>query len=266
MELKTALAVVSYGFNAVLALAAVLIVFIDFPLKETKPPRLLSLSGFIPFAANAAQLLLTCLLGSAAFELWLRGTFGPDDWRFTGVVVAVVYLVSKIVSDIEEPVVRSLTIIRRDLAFGRIDPATAVAQADIAIYGMRFSDFFQNDIAAFLATLEAARAEISAIGDAAEGLMQAVPASGRYTDAQLALIASVRASNAARLKNLEKLTEELENAKIFRRAFGSAIRDEEIGAKLRAEVTSFKLQVKTAADRINQTNAAYPENGQVARV
>jgi hypothetical protein len=86
----------------------------------------------------------------SAFSRLPIGT-SVSDLRISGLLIALVFLLEKLITESEPPPLLSdLLSVRRDLAFGRIDLKTAIRQADIILDGMEAANLFQEEISQIL--------------------------------------------------------------------------------------------------------------------
>jgi hypothetical protein len=121
-------------------------------------------------------------------------------------IASAVWIVDELVkSAAPSPLFRRLLEVRRDLAFGRIDPTTALRQADIAILGLSAHEILQEPIAKYSGAAERlAKQSLAMIAECELAREILTRAQGReLTDAEGIELVAVLRSAEARVPNVE---------------------------------------------------------------
>jgi hypothetical protein len=140
--------------------------------------------------AFAAPILLANIYAVGGILFVASRSAAVNDYRIAGLAVVGVWLAEVLSSGIcSGPLIPALVDIRRDLAFRRIDPATAAKSAEIVLAGMEVADILQPYVAAVIERYELARAEFRQIADELSVFRkttQSVPSSAASDSATLA--------------------------------------------------------------------------------
>ena len=186
----------------------------------------------------------TFYVGSAAVRDWTSGALTGDDLRFAGGVVAIVYLLTRLALDAPNPAAVTLVKTRRDLAFGRIDAATAVKQAELALSGVKGSEFFKNEIDRYQSLLSSARNEVSEVHAKADGL--------RASSRPPASIKTIADSCNDHIERAEESIRAIKKLRIHRRSATAVLGEEaqETFDNLRSQTEGLESELARAGARV----------------
>lgn len=98
--------------------------------------------------------------------------FSVPDFRVSSIFFALTILFSLLVRNLNRPILlSSLIILRRDLAFGKIDIHSAKRQAEIIFAGMKFTEAFQEELKGIFSSIEKIISEFKAGIDKIDAVM-----------------------------------------------------------------------------------------------
>jgi hypothetical protein len=259
----------AYGWNGlVLGLFPLISSWIDNPLpvgsidtSKMASPTVAVGATLHKWSVDLALIVGTLAFGSAALSAWRAGAYAVDDLRFAGAIVAIVFLAGKIVSDVPNATVNALIAIRRDLAFNFIDASTAINQADIALWGKRFSDVVQKEVSAFLRQLKSCRAECHQISRNLASLGEVLPSTGTYSQGHVAVVRSVLDScqrHVVSLKMNKTTAGMMLNVIKAKARIASAEDKAELVERLSAELNAVSTQFDAVSVSIVETQTRLP--------
>lgn len=259
----------AYGAMSFVGVGLLVLSMVNIPVSPHGTRKLPNVLSSVFVGSTLLILIMAAAsYGSVAFASWRSGLFTSDDLQFAGGFVAITFLLGRIVSATNDPIIEVLATTRRDLAFSRIDADTAASQAEIAILGSLYSDFIQKHLSRFITLLEAARGEHDRMEAQLQVLVSTVQPSQSYTGDQLKLIQSVAESCELHLDRIRTITSQIKmvlRAIAFRAAGGPDEDKIEIVKRLSNELDGLEERSKAVTVRLDAARPLFSAVHQAAK-